>query len=218
MNKDYYSIFDPDRETSKRERAEEGAVVAQVAPSQRRHQVDHRASDTYSSFQKLLDSFPSISQLEANSSGQWIVTEKKTPPPLSLTAPRPRSASFPASTAIQEEPPPLSTLQSSSQRINELFAEVIEELETRIHECEKLERFPQLEEYMEKHSWRVDDTLLCQLCRADLQHDPRWHFECVHYDEFLSWLETRARGEAKRRRSRLIRHRKALKDRRSLKN
>lgn len=107
---------------------------------------------------------------------------------------------------MEAEPPPCYDLQESCSRIHSLFAEVIQELEEHIQGCSSLEKFPQLEDYSRKRTYRKGKGLACRLCRQELAGNIRWHFESLHYDNFLDWLDRKARKDVLRRKTRLIQH------------
>lgn len=97
-------------------------------------------------------------------------------------------------------------LQEASSRIQTLFAEIIKELSDHIQDCGSMERFPQMEEYGRKRTFCGENTLVCRLCREELQGSVRWHFESRHYDRFLDWLDEKAMKSMRKRRVRLVHH------------
>lgn len=212
MQKDYFAGLSQMGKMTEQRGEREGMVTTEVPTRQHMRDSATCTPQSLSPFQNLFDCRPRTPQLGADPTGPAGAMSSA-----ARTA-RGHPAVFAPANCVQEDPPPLLAVRSSSARIHALFAEVIEELESRMQECEGLERFPQLEDYIGRKTVEKGDAVLCKLCGDDVRRDARWHFECTHYDEFLYWLEVRAALEGKRRRQKLIRHRKALKERKSLKN
>lgn len=101
----------------------------------------------------------------------------------------------------------LSQFQERSRLINFHLSEIVDELTARTEKYEEEESFPELEAYAALHMEVGSDFGKCELCGRLVATAPRWHFEAAHYEEFLQWLEGRARAEARRR---LVNHRRRL--------
>lgn len=107
---------------------------------------------------------------------------------------------------VEPEFHPVCPLQEASSRIHSLFTEIIKELSDHIQDCGSMERFPQMEEYGRKRTYCGENTLICRLCKEELQGSVRWHFESRHYDRFLDWLDNKAMKSMRKRRVRLVQH------------
>ena len=99
----------------------------------------------------------------------------------------------------------ISQFQERSRLISLHLSEIVEELTTRTNSLGEEESFPEMEEFAEEHVEVGSDFSACRLCGRLVAGAPRWHFEGTHYEEFLRWLEVRARAEARRR---LVHHRR----------
>lgn len=107
---------------------------------------------------------------------------------------------------MAESPSAISQFQERSRLISLHLSEIVEELTTRTNSLGEEECFPEMEEFAGEHVEVRSDFSTCRLCGRLTAGAPRWHFEGTHYEEFLRWLEGRARAEARRR---LVHHRRS---------
>ena len=222
MQKDYYSILNVDRESSQGDIKKAYRRLALVMFPQKFHPDKNSGEDTTAEFQKISEAYCSDTNLGVTPPGQWTEGGKAVDPAhignRDEIEPVPDLAT-PAAADIPGEPPPsLDAIRKRSEHLNTLLSEVIGELELRLRMCQELERFPELEEFANKHLSLRCNVLVCGLCRRDLAVEPRWHFESVHYDEFLYWLDIKAKVEARRRRRRLVSHLRQVKSQKAIKD
>lgn len=137
------------------------------------------------------------------------VTVTKDKPASAMSVTVPSDVQFVPLNMADNRPSPsaLAQFQERSRLISLHLSEIVEELTARTEKYGEEESFPELETYAEQHIEVGSDFRKCGLCGRLVATAPRWHFESAHYEEFLRWLEGRARVEARRR---LVNHRRRL--------
>ena len=90
-------------------------------------------------------------------------------------------------------------LEACQVRNRTLFTQVISSLSSMLKSFEQEDNFPELSAYVRGHLRHHR----CSLCRQEVPNQALLHFESLHFDEFLTWLDEKYK---RRKRSKLVQH------------